>query len=110
LSGVKRTRTETNRPAPADPAAVARCCHALSDETRLAVLECLRGGEECVCNLTGALDTAQSRLSFHLKVLKDAGLVRDRRDGRWIHYSIDPRGLETIRAFIDTLDPRRRKP
>ena len=110
LSGVKRARTRTNRPVPADPAAVARCCHALSDETRLSILECLRGGEECVCNLTGALESAQSRLSFHLKVLKDAGLVRDRRDGRWIHYSIDPDGLDAVREFIDSLEPRRRKP
>ena len=94
----------------ADPAAVARCCHALSDETRLAILERLRGGEECVCNLTDALGSGQSRLSFHLKVLKDAGLVHDRRDGRWIHYSIDTRGIDAVREFIDTLDPRRSKP
>jgi len=106
---VKRTRA-AGRPAPTDPATVARCCHALSDETRLAILECLRGGEECVCNLTGALESAQSRLSFHLKVLKDAGLVRDRRDGRWIHYSIDPEALDTLREFIHGIDPRRRKP
>ena len=105
-----KTCAPARRSSKTDPAEVARCCHALSDETRLAILECLKGGEECVCNLTGALDSAQSRLSFHLKVLKDARLVRDRRDGRWIHYSIDPRGLETIREFIDTLDPRRRKP
>jgi ArsR family transcriptional regulator len=110
LPGVKRTRAAATRSAPPDPSAVARCCHALSDETRLAILDCLRGGEECVCNLTGALESAQSRLSFHLKVLKDAGLVRDRRDGRWIHYSIDPQGLDAVRAYIDTLDPRRRKP
>ena len=102
-------RARSPKPAP-DAAAVARCGHALSDETRLAILDCLRGGEECVCNLTGALDSAQSRLSFHLKVLKDAGLVRDRRDGRWIHYSIDPAGLDAVRDFIDRLDPRRRKP
>lgn len=97
------------KPAP-DAAAVARCCHALSDETRLALLDCLRSGEECVCNLTGALEAGQSRLSFHLKVLKDAGLVRDRRDGRWIHYSIDPQGLDVVREYVDSLDPRRRKP
>ena len=101
-------RARSPKPAP-DAGAVARCCHALSDETRLAILECLRGGEECVCNLTGALESAQSRLSFHLKVLKDAGLVRDRRHGRWIHYSIDPEGLDTVRKFVDLIDPRRRK-
>jgi ArsR family transcriptional regulator len=102
-------RARRPKPAP-DPARVAAVFHALSDETRLAIIECLRGGEECVCNLTGALESAQSRLSFHLKVLKDAGLVRDRRDGRWIHYSIDREALDTIRDYIERLDPRRRKP
>ncbi len=107
MAPIRRAR----KPRPAAHAAeVARCCHALSDETRLAILECLRGGEECVCNLTGSLEAGQSRLSFHLKVLKDAGLVRDRRDGRWIHYSIDTKGLDTVQEFIDSLDPRRRKP
>ena len=58
---------------------VARCFHALSDETRLRIIECLEEGEQCVCDLMATLDTAQSRLSFHLKTLKDAGLLNDRR-------------------------------
>jgi len=62
--------------------------HALSDDTRLDILAKLRGGERCVCELTEDLDAAQSRLSFHLKVLKDAGLVHDRREGRWTHYTL----------------------
>ena len=62
--------------------------HALSDETRLAILRMLRGGERCVCELQDELGAAQSRLSFHLRVLKDAGLVSDRRDGRWSYYRI----------------------
>ena len=41
-----------------------------------------------MCDLTEALEAAQSRLSFHLKVLKDAGLITDRKDGRWVHYSL----------------------
>ena len=63
--------------------------HALSDETRLAIVEMLRGGERCVCDLQAALDAAQSRLSFHLKVLKDAGLVTDRKQGRWSYYTLN---------------------
>ncbi len=62
--------------------------HALSDPTRLGILERLRHGERCVCDLMDSLDAAQSRLSFHLKVLKDAGLVTDRRDGRWVYYTL----------------------
>ena len=64
--------------------------HALSDETRLAALQMLRSGERCVCELQDELDVAQSRLSFHLKVLRDAGLVQDRTEGRWSYYSIAP--------------------
>lgn len=64
--------------------------HALSDETRLGVLEMLRDGERCVCDLQDGLGAAQSRLSFHLKVLKEAGLVTDRREGRWSYYALVP--------------------
>jgi ArsR family transcriptional regulator len=73
-----------------DLARAARLFHALSDETRLAVLAMLRDGERCVCELQDALDVAQSRLSFHLKVLKEAGLVTDRKEGRWSYYTLVP--------------------
>jgi ArsR family transcriptional regulator len=46
------------------------------------------------------LGAGQSRLSFHMKTLKDAGLVADRREGRWIHYSLDPEGLDSIHEFV----------
>src|SRR5256885_16808489 len=72
-----------------DVARAAELFHALSDATRLEILERLRADECCVCDLTDAMDAAQSRLSFHLKVLKDAGLVTDRREGRWMYYSMN---------------------
>jgi ArsR family transcriptional regulator, arsenate/arsenite/antimonite-responsive transcriptional repressor len=84
-----------------------RCFHALSDETRLRLLELLRAGEQCVCDLTDSLDTGQSRLSFHLKVLKDAGLVTDRREGRWVYYALDVAALDTLVDFLSGLRPRR---
>src|SRR5437868_14009847 len=77
--------------------------HALSDETRLSILERLRLGERCVCELTDALDAAQSRLSFHLKVLKDAGLMADRREGRWMYYTLNHDALAEIGELVDTL-------
>ncbi len=82
---------------------VARSFHALADGTRLRILLRLRDGEECVCNLTDALEAGQSRLSFHLKTLKDAGLVRDRRAGRWIYYSLEPKAIEMLEAFLESL-------
>ena len=105
-----RARSAPRRGASPDRAEVARLAHALSDETRLSILERLRSGEECVCNLTGLLESGQSRLSFHLKVLRDAGLVRARRDGRWMHYAIEPRGLDAVLEYVDRLDPGRKKP
>ena len=80
--------------------------HALSDETRLEIIELLGRGERCVCDLTDALDAAQSRLSFHLRVLKDAGIVRDRKDGRWVHYVLDTEVFEEVEALVGSLKPR----
>jgi len=74
--------------------------HALSDPTRLAVLERLKNGEHCVCELTDAIHAGQSRLSFHLKVLKDAGLINDRREGRWMYYSIRLNAVEDLEDLI----------
>ena len=80
--------------------------HALSDETRLDIIELLRKGERCVCELTNSLDAAQSRLSFHLRVLRDAGIVRDRKEGRWVHYELDPDAFEEMETLIDAMKPR----
>ncbi len=88
-----------------DPARAARLFHALSDETRLRILDRLRQGERCVCELTDALDAAQSRLSFHLKTLKDAGLVTDRREGRWMYYSIAPEALADAVEALEEMAP-----
>lgn len=77
--------------------------HALSDETRLDLLDRLKRGEQCVCELTEALQTGQSRLSFHLRVLKEAGLIHDRPEGRWMYYSLNREGLENLEDFIDEL-------
>jgi len=75
---------------------VTRRLKALSDPHRLRILDRLRGGERCVCELTDVLDAGQSLLSFHLKVLKDADLVADRREGRWMHYRLNGRALEEL--------------
>lgn len=73
---------------------------ALGDEKRLRILVQLAGGERCVCDLVDDLGAAQSLLSFHLRTLKDAGLVTDRRDGRWVHYSISAEGLVELEEFL----------
>ena len=93
------TRTNTDLPRAAE------LFHALSDGTRLSILQRLRLGERCVCDLTDALDAAQSRLSFHLKVLKGAGLVTDRKDGRWMYYMLNTETLAEVGDLVDAMAP-----
>jgi ArsR family transcriptional regulator len=66
---------------------------ALSDETRIRVIKLLEEGELCVCDITAVLDMSQPKVSFHLSTLKDAGLIKDRKQGKWIHYSLNESDL-----------------
>jgi ArsR family transcriptional regulator len=79
--------------------------HALSDEARLQIIEILLDGEHCVCDLMTHIDAAQSRLSYHLKVLKDAGLVLDRREGRWSYYTLQRDTFLEAEELLATLRP-----
>jgi ArsR family transcriptional regulator len=88
-------------PLPADQAR--QLLKALADPIRLQVIEALGGGERCVCELTEQLDLAQSKLSFHLKVLKEAGLLADRQSGRWVYYQLQPEALERLRGWLAEL-------
>lgn len=95
-------------------ATIAAGFHALSDPLRIQILELLRQQELCVCELCEQLSSSQSKLSFHLKVLKEAGLVRARQDKRWIYYSLDlpqfvvlEQYLAEYRRFSPILPPTR---
>lgn len=79
--------------------------HALSDEARLEIIKILLDGEHCVCDLQAHLDVAQSRLSYHLKVLKDAGVVTDRREGRWSYYTLDRDAIVEAEGLLAALRP-----
>jgi ArsR family transcriptional regulator len=86
-----------------DLTGITRQFRALSDETRLQIVDLLRNGERCVCELTDALDLGQSLLSFHLRVLKDAGLVTDRREGRWAYYALHRDAFAQLEEFVGGL-------
>ncbi len=79
--------------------------HALSDEARLEIIQILLDGEHCVCDLQSHLDVAQSRLSYHLKVLKDAGVVTDRREGRWSYYTLNRDAIVEAERLLAGLRP-----
>jgi ArsR family transcriptional regulator, arsenate/arsenite/antimonite-responsive transcriptional repressor len=80
--------------------------HALSDEARVEIVATLLGGERCVCDLMEVVGAAQSRLSYHLKVLRDAGLVSDRREGRWSYYTLEREAIVEAEALLASLRPR----
>lgn len=81
---------------------------ALADKTRLRLLNLLRDGEVCVCFFAGTLDTNNPKISRHLAYLKRASLVSARRDGKWMHYSInrpaDPKAAAIFDATLRMLD------
>ena len=91
-----------------DTARAAELFHALSDEIRIGVVVLLMDGERCVCDLMADLELAQSRLSWHLKTLSDAGIITGRREGRWNYYSLNPDAFAEVRDIVDSLKPSRR--
>jgi ArsR family transcriptional regulator len=78
---------------------------ALGDPTRLRIVKLLEGGELCVCQLMEALKMGQSRISRHLSILREAGLIEDRRQGKWVHYRLDSdAGAKKLLAALKSLD------
>ena len=81
---------------------------ALADKTRLRLLNLLRDGEVCVCFFAGTLDTNNPKISRHLAYLKRASLVTARRDGKWMHYTLqtptDPKAREVFDATMKMLE------
>ncbi len=78
---------------------------ALADPIRLDVIHALALalGERCVCDLTGDLNLSRSKLSFHLRVLRETGLLTDRQSGRWIYYRMQPYALAALETWLDEL-------
>lgn len=77
---------------------------ALSEETRLRIVKLLEHGELCVCDIVAALDMIQPKVSFHLAVLKEAGLIKDRKQGKWTHYSIADTDMFRRFLLLSTLE------
>jgi ArsR family transcriptional regulator len=83
-----------------DATNVLACFHALSEPLRLSVVELLLSQELCVCDLCDRLHVSQSKLSFHLKTLKEAGLIRSRQEGRWIYYSLNVAQFAILEQYL----------
>lgn len=72
----------------------------LSDRNRLRILSVLARSETCVCDLISELELPQPLISYHLRKLRDAGIVQARRDAQWIYYSLDPDAWRQLTAAI----------
>jgi ArsR family transcriptional regulator len=72
---------------------------ALSDETRLKIVEMLSCGEMCACDILESFSITQPTLSYHLKTLIDSGIINSRKDGSWIRYSINEEKVTAISKF-----------
>ena len=80
-----------------------RVFRAFSDERRLQVLELLKQGEQCACDLLRQLGISQPTLSYHMKILCQSGIVNERPVGPWKYYSIDPEGCDYAQKLLQTL-------
>lgn len=78
---------------------------AFADEKRLTILNLLKEGEKCACVLLQKIGTTQSVLSYHMKILMDAGLVIGRSEGKWVYYSIDTEALGKVQQTFQKLLP-----
>lgn len=75
---------------------IAKIFKAFSDERRIHILEKLKDGEKCACDLLKDMKISQPTLSHHMKILCDSGVVNARKEGKWMHYSINPNRIKNV--------------
>ena len=79
---------------------MARKYKALSDPNRIWILNILKDGEFCACKLLEMLNVGQSTLSHHMKILVDADIVNERKEGKWMHYSLSDKGIVVLQEYL----------
>ena len=82
---------------------VAAICKALGDANRLEIVQMLSDGEKCGCKILERFEITQPTLSHHMKILTACGLVNDRKEGKWHHYSLNCETLMNYKHFIESL-------
>ncbi len=85
------------------PEDIAKIFKALCDPTRVAIVMLLNSGERCACDLTECLNIAQSKLSYHMKILCESGIIECWYQGKWTHYRINKQGSEQAMAILQEL-------
>ena len=87
---------------------IAKICKALGDENRVKIIKLLSNGELCACNLLEEFKISQSTLSHHMKILTDCNLVDFKKDGKWVHYSINTKAFSEIKKEIESLTGKKK--
>ncbi len=77
-------------------------CRALGDNARVKIIKLLADGEMCVCEIIEEVELSQAAISHHLKILKQAGLINVRHEGRWRHYSLDKSTFLQFQNLLNT--------
>ena len=88
---------------------ILKLMNALADQTRLGVVLFLRGGERCVCEIFEHLNLPQNLVSHHLRVLRQAGLIQNRRDGWWVWYSLNDKKFKELDCCFRRLGAPKKK-
>ncbi len=78
-----------------------RLFRAIADKNRLQILQMLKSGEKCVCEIWKHLDLSQNLTSHHLKVLKDLNLISSRKEGLWVFYKINKTELSKLNSLLN---------
>lgn len=83
------------------------CCSellcAFSDKNRLSIILFLAGGEKCVCEIFRHLKLPQNLVSHHLGILRQSKLIKSRKDGRWVYYSLNRESIKKLQKFLEKL-------
>lgn len=82
---------------------IATMYKAFSDENRIIILDILKDGEKCACKILELMDISQPTLSHHMRILLDAEVVKSRKEGKWIHYSLSQEGIDTCLEYLSEL-------
>ena len=82
---------------------IASMFKAFCDENRLQILSLLQSGEKCGCKLLEEMQITQPTLSHHMKILCDSGVVKGRKEGKWMHYSISEEGMDAVAETLNEL-------
>lgn len=86
---------------PVDDCKYAALFKALSDPNRVMIVRMLAGGDMCACHMLEMLEISQPTLSHHMKALCASGLIKPRRAGKWMHYSLNKEALQPLRLFLE---------